>query len=809
MSPLQHILRQAQRRALLNHALHRVGLGAAAGAAAAIVLLLFDRFTAIPVPPIGYWLLPAAGIAGGAIHTLLALPDRFALAVQLDRVLRLKDRIGTAATLAHLRTRPSIDPEFAELVDRDAQRLAETVDVRAATPIRATRIWALLVPLAGAFIAGYLWLPQVNLFESKAQARAAVQRQQFVQVEAQQIASTIDQTIADLPRDEALDDAARSQLEALDRLAQQLAEQPHAPEDLAKARDESAAHLNELADRLAQQSQRELAAAQEIARRFEGMDKTGAPTPPMSAQEFSEALTRGDFGEAAKHLQELLDDQSLPDSQRQQAADHLRDLASHIEKELAQMTPEQLQQMRQQLEQALRDQGVDEQTIQQLMENPPPQQLEQQLQQHDVDEDVARQLARDIERHQQQREIEEQTQRDAQQVQDALRKAAEQLDQPDKRQRDRTDSPDVPVPDEQRPETRDQTQRDQSQHQQQQQQPKPGESPSQQQRDQAQPAPSQSSEQREQRQADKQGAQQQEGEQRQPSSAQPQPTPSAQPDSKQTPAPEPSAAGSSETERRSPSKDQPQREPATSESQREQSPQPDPTSSPQTDRLAPDSASGPDQQPRPDSQQTQPQSQQQQQRQQQSQSQNQQQQQPPQTPSEALRRLAERQGTAEDRRQASERMKQAARELSQRMTPEERERWAQQWRRQQGEAQDQPPQPFGAASPDQFTSEARRPDGSPDQPRPPRFQTDDLDLRDAKTADQIIAQWQGDEAPADGAAQPTQSAPPAVRQAREVAERAVNEAAVQKRYHRAIQRYFGRLNETASKAAGEPSARPE
>src|SRR5204862_5579994 len=119
---------------------------------------------------------------------------------------------------------------------------------------------------------------------------------------------TIEQSTRDVPRnDPALDEQTRRDLAALDKIAEQLGGKAQTPDDVSKARDETAARMNELADRLAEQSQRDLAAGDELARKFSGMDSTGAPKPPMSAEEFQEALKRGDFGAAGEELQKLLD----------------------------------------------------------------------------------------------------------------------------------------------------------------------------------------------------------------------------------------------------------------------------------------------------------------------------------------------------------------------------------------------------------------------------------------------------------------------------------------------------------------------
>ena len=83
-----------------------------------------------------------------------------------------------------------------------------------------------------------------------------------------------------------------------------------------------------------------------------------------------------------------------------------------------------------------------------------------------------------------------------------------------------------------------------------------------------------------------------------------------------------------------------------------------------------------------------------------------------------------------------------------------------------------------------------------------------LDLRGDEVADQVVAEWLdeiGEQAPGEA----DRGTSRRIRRAREVAERAVNEAAVPARYHELIRRYFGRLGETVDRASASqaPSAK--
>src|SRR5262245_19014148 len=132
-TPFQRMLRQAARRDLYAVAVRRVGVWLAWACGAALLVLALDRWFGMGVPRTAYAIIVALGGLGGIIHALLNRRDQLEIAVQLDRELRLKDRVGSALAMEK-RTDPFTDEGFGELLKRDAASLAGRVDVAAATP---------------------------------------------------------------------------------------------------------------------------------------------------------------------------------------------------------------------------------------------------------------------------------------------------------------------------------------------------------------------------------------------------------------------------------------------------------------------------------------------------------------------------------------------------------------------------------------------------------------------------------------------------------------------------------------------------
>jgi len=481
MSALERIIAKAGRRTAIDLALRAAGRGLAIGVGGGLALLVVDRTTGLVVPLAAYPILGAVAAVIAAVVAILGRPGSFDIAVRLDRRLGLKDRMGTGVAIRHHRTRG----ELTELARFDAQRVAETVDVRRATPIHLTPIWPVALVMGGGLAAGIAFLPA---FGGARAPEPAVTRAELQQ-QRTEIVETIDETMDALDQ-EALDTVSRQDVDTLERLAQQLGE-PTADEiELARLRDESAATMQEMADRLAQDAQRNLEVVDEVTRRFASAEQPDAPShePPAELSEFLDAVRRGELDDAAERFDELLQRaDELPAPSREDIARELRDLSERLD---TQPGPEdsdgtdtpQVEQLRE----ALDDLGVDEQTIDEILDEPDPAQrnraleealdeaaqeqtsdqtsdqatdqngesldeprdesIQKTLDQRGADEEIRRRIAEDVATAREKQQVSEQADEQRQRLSKALEKAADEL-QGEQQQQQQQPSEQPPRPD--------------------------------------------------------------------------------------------------------------------------------------------------------------------------------------------------------------------------------------------------------------------------------------------------------------------------------------------------------------------------
>ncbi|HRP63807.1 MAG TPA: hypothetical protein PK400_10975, partial [Phycisphaerales bacterium] len=179
--------------------------------------------------------------------------------------------------------------------------------------------------------------------------------------------------------------------------------------------------MNELSRQLAEQAQRDLVAAQELAERFTQLQR---PEAPMTADEFDEALRRGDFGRAAESLEELLRNrESLSPQEQQELAEHLRTLSEEIER-AGEQHRQELNERREQLGQVLRDHGIDDEAIRELLNETEPVDVDElidAIDEHITDQELAERLARELQRLRERQDIEHRIENDAEAIRESLR----------------------------------------------------------------------------------------------------------------------------------------------------------------------------------------------------------------------------------------------------------------------------------------------------------------------------------------------------------------------------------------------------
>lgn len=811
MAKLDHIIRQAARRQLLNRALRLGGVGAAVGAAVGLVLLGVDRLGSVAMP---WWVfagLCAAGLIAGVAAALMRRPDALDVAARLDHVLRLRDRLGTAVAVQRGLIRLHRDEErgFAALTVADADRVAGRISARAAVPIRLTNIWNVSLVLWAALALGVVVLPRASWGDSPEQMARQQQLQQELEQEATALRESIQSTVDELEAGAADDPRVAEQLDALRELERQLAGGDLNQNKVAEAQDESAARFNELADRLDEQAERDHLARQELAREFEKLEPTKAPP---STRELIEQLRDGDLNNVADELQRLLEQsQQLDETQRQQAAESLRSTSEALGKENVETADagESLQQ----LEQFLRDQGLDEPAIDALTADQPPRtqrELAEELMSRGVDEPAARELAERLHDRQQQRDAQEQAAQDRQALREALERAAQQLDP-------QAETPEDVPPAAQPDQPADQPRTDDSPREQTQPQQDSDPQDAQRSAEQSQQPSDETGE-------PKQQPSKQTSEQRPAQSPKQQPTGQQQ---QQQPEQQPqSQSGSSQQgaeQQRDAQPDEsaaPQQQPEQQTGDTEQTQQQRPVAEPSTDPADPQTAQptpDPNQQPQaqPSPQPTQqPTDQQQSPQPGESAEQSQQSQQPQsrKSPAEIIRELQQRRDAVERWRNLSEQSKQRARELADRMSDEQKQRWARELQRQLSEQElrelmreaDDAQPPLGPAGSRAGTEPGDKPQSDQPSTYTPEG-TETVDSRgDDEGADQIISEWLSDQ-PRPGEPEtvrrPDDAEP--VRRAQDFARRAVNESAVPRRYHPLIDRYFGRLPQAVEDASAQ------
>lgn len=150
-SPIPEILERVRQRLLFQALVDRLSLAAACGLFGFLLLLLAGTQV------LHWWwplLLLGGALAWGIVRALRGLPGLYRVAQQLDLRCGLKDLVSTAFHFGSHRA----DARNAAVIDQvrqGAESAAETVDVRAAFPLRATRwSWAalgMLVVVLGAF----------------------------------------------------------------------------------------------------------------------------------------------------------------------------------------------------------------------------------------------------------------------------------------------------------------------------------------------------------------------------------------------------------------------------------------------------------------------------------------------------------------------------------------------------------------------------------------------------------------------------------------------------------------------------------
>lgn len=418
-------LRRTQRRVQLTRAVQRAGLGLTIGAVGGLGLIVLDRAMHAGWP----WWVPAGcaalGLAGGFIAPFLRRPASSDMAVLLDRRLGLKDRVATAEAIQ----RGVVQRDgFAELVERDATRMAAGIAPSHVVPWRFGRVWLAGLGLLAVVGISDLYLPPFNWSSTRAES---ISPEELAALEAARdaVAEALAREIEREQREagDDLSERQRDELAMLDELARQLREAPpDDPESFRQARDEAAARLNERADQRAREAEREQRALDALAEQFERLQP---PDTNSAARPLGESLQQSEFQqavEALNQLEESLDD--MTDAESESLANDLNQMADSLDR-AAQADREKQAERERRMRETLRRQGLDEQTIDEMLarENGPE---ARELTEQGLDPETARNLARELQRAAEERRANEDAGQTTQQISQRLREMSEDMREP-------------------------------------------------------------------------------------------------------------------------------------------------------------------------------------------------------------------------------------------------------------------------------------------------------------------------------------------------------------------------------------------
>jgi len=413
MSPLDHPIQHARRRATLNLFVEHATLGFLAAAALWALTILIVRVFGLrlAVWPVG-GATALLALLFAAVATLRARPTPLRAAVVLDAAAGLKERLSTAWAV-----RGSADP-FAQAVVRDAERIASRLHVPAHIRYRAPALWPWS---AAAMLSALLlaWLmPPLNVLARSTAAEPRVPRAE-VEAEHQAIKTEFEQKLGRIR------ELAREN-PALDELLRDVEPPALPPEPTASPDDirrKAVQKIDDVRERLRKQLEQGGEEALRAARR--AFNRLNEPGQKAQNDRLSRALASGDFAGAKQALQDLAQEiqqaaQNAKDPEAQQKlaqmqeqlqrlAERLNELSDtvHLQKELekrAGLTPEEARKLLNDLS------GVD------------PKQLEKELQKRLGDKGLT---ARQMEELTQKLRQQQQARETCQKLSEALSKAAQ------------------------------------------------------------------------------------------------------------------------------------------------------------------------------------------------------------------------------------------------------------------------------------------------------------------------------------------------------------------------------------------------
>jgi hypothetical protein len=318
MEELRKQVRRAQRRLAVQRFVGLVGWCWFVTLAVAALLILIDRFRPLGVTP---WAWVAAaiglGIVAALVWTFLTREEGLSAAIEIDRRYGLKERVSSAVALPPDESRTQIG----QALIADAVRRAARIDVAEQFKVKPPRRLLLpLLPGLAAVLFAVLISPAV--VENPAEATSDTAKTQ----------KQVQKSAEDLRRKlvERRQEAEKLGLKDAERLFKRLEESSKEMAAQQPDRKKALAELNDLSRQL-QARRQQLDGADKLKQQLEQLKNLDRGP----ADKFAQAMSKGDFQQAAEQLKKIQDQLAggkLDEKQKEQLAKQIDQMQEKLNK---------------------------------------------------------------------------------------------------------------------------------------------------------------------------------------------------------------------------------------------------------------------------------------------------------------------------------------------------------------------------------------------------------------------------------------------------------------------------------------------
>ena len=313
MDPLDKMLRKVRRRLTVMRWVRLTVAGLLVALSAATVWVLLTRlFPMLGAPELLCGVLTGVAALCALFLTFWRRPSLLRAALEADKRLELRERFTSSFELAEE------EGDMVDAVHADARNHLDHLDLQRDFPLRPPRTWRWLAAVLLVFGAGYVLLPEFDLFGYRQRQAEAKAKAKALQMKAERIKQSV-KPLREAPKAQA--EAASALAEEVERIAESM-EAGEIGEKLALAK------LTNAAEQLAAEKQ----AMQQAAAALPKL--VGDPAKLGMASDAANDIKNGKLGEAADKMRELKDklaEGGLSEEEKEKLAQDLQALSEMLQ----------------------------------------------------------------------------------------------------------------------------------------------------------------------------------------------------------------------------------------------------------------------------------------------------------------------------------------------------------------------------------------------------------------------------------------------------------------------------------------------